>query len=94
LRDLVRNQPEEGYAPRVVGVDDWARKKGRAYGTITVDLEREVIDVLPDRSADETAAWLPPGQAWRSSRGTGAAFTPRERSVVPRKRVRWRIDST
>jgi transposase len=44
---------------RVVGVDDWAWRKGSTYGTITVDLERrEVLDLLPDRSASMTAAWL------------------------------------
>jgi len=26
--------------PRVVGVDDWAKHKGRSYGTIVVDLEQ------------------------------------------------------
>ena len=44
---------------RVVGVDDWAWRKGSTYGTIIVDLERrEVIDLLPDRSAGATADWL------------------------------------
>ncbi len=44
---------------RVVGIDDWAWQKGLRYGTITVDLEgREVIDVLPDRTAEATARWL------------------------------------
>jgi hypothetical protein len=44
---------------RVVGVDDWAWRKGFTYGTIIVDLERrEVVDVLPDRSAGATAEWL------------------------------------
>ena len=33
---------------RVVGIDDWAWRKGSTYGTIVVDLERrEVVDVLP-----------------------------------------------
>ena len=37
---------------RVVGGDDWAWKKGMNYGTVIVDLERrQVVDVLPDRSA-------------------------------------------
>jgi hypothetical protein len=43
----------------VIGLDEWASRKGLHYGTIVVDLERRtVIDVLPDRSAVSTAAWL------------------------------------
>jgi transposase len=35
--------------PRIVGIDDWAWRRGRSYGTIVVDLERgNVIDLLPD----------------------------------------------
>jgi len=46
-------------APRVLGLDDWAFKKGQTYGTILVDLEaRRPIDLLPDRSADSVATWL------------------------------------
>jgi transposase len=45
--------------PRVVGVDDWAKRKGSSYGTIIVDLERHrVVDLLPDRSAATLADWL------------------------------------
>jgi transposase len=41
---------------RVAGIDDWAWKKGTAYGTVIVDLEqRPVVDVLVDRSARSTA---------------------------------------
>jgi transposase len=46
-------------APRVVGVDDWAKRKGSRYGTIIVDLERHrVVDLLPERSAATLADWL------------------------------------
>jgi transposase len=57
---LVRRLPlPRRPAPRVLGVDDWARRKGRTYGTILVDLERHrVVDVLPDRSAATLADWL------------------------------------
>ena len=44
---------------RVVGVDEWAWRKGAACGTILVDLEaRKVVDLLSDRSSASLAAWL------------------------------------
>jgi transposase len=34
---------------KVLGVDEWAWRKGQSYGTMLVDLERHVpVDVLPD----------------------------------------------
>jgi Transposase len=61
LRHLKRRAKANrtGTSSRVVGLDDWAWRKGSTYGTIMVDLERrEVIDLLPDRSAGATADWL------------------------------------
>jgi transposase len=44
---------------RVLGLDDWAYKRGYTYGTILVDLERHrVIDWLPDRENTPVQAWL------------------------------------
>lgn len=46
-------------APRVLGIDDWAWRKGHRYGTILCDLERgKAIDLLPDRSEESTERWL------------------------------------
>ncbi|MGY8681747.1 ISL3 family transposase [Bradyrhizobium sp. UFLA05-153] len=46
-------------APTVVGIDDWAWRRGQRYGTIICDLERNcVLDLLPDRNADSVASWL------------------------------------
>src|SRR3954464_15745252 len=57
---LVRGVPlPEPEPPRAVGVDDWAVRKGRTYGTILVDLDRRrVLDLLPDRTAETLADWL------------------------------------
>jgi len=46
-------------APRVLGMDDWAWRKGQRYGTILCDLERRrVVDLLPDRQSRTVTAWL------------------------------------
>ena len=56
LRVIRRHTHQASVLPRIIGVDDWAFKKGRSYGTILVNLEtHRVIDLLPDRSAETLA---------------------------------------
>jgi transposase len=60
LLRLIRRRPETGpNKPRILGIDDWAMRKGQRYGTILVDLEqRRVVDLLPDRTAATLTSWL------------------------------------
>jgi len=60
LLGLIRTAPlPDGEPPRIVGVDEFAWRRGQRFGTIIVDLERRrPLDLLPDRDADHVAAWL------------------------------------
>ena len=59
IRDIRGVPEEEVKTPRVLGIDDWAQKRGHTYGTILVDLEtRKPIDLLDSREVDEVTAWL------------------------------------
>lgn len=57
---LIRASPlPEAPSPRVVGIDDWAWRRGRRYGTLIVDFERaRPLDLLPDRDARTVVNWL------------------------------------
>nr|WP_089409093.1 ISL3 family transposase [Granulicella rosea] len=87
LRELHHHRPAPlGQAPRVLGIDDWAWRKGHRYGTILCDLEtRKVVDLLPDRDANTVAAWLQqhPGTEI-VSRDRGGIYAEAARRAAPR----------
>ena len=65
---------------RVLGVDDFAFKKGSTYGTILVDLERrKVVDLLQERSQESLVAWL------NNHSGTEVEVATRDRSNTYRE---------
>jgi transposase len=42
-----------------VGIDDFAFRRGRKYGTLLVDLlSHRIVDLLPDRTTQSAATWL------------------------------------
>lgn len=59
LRLVRQSEQSARQEPHVIGLDDWAWKRGLRYGTLICDLERgSPIDLLPDRTVETVSAWL------------------------------------
>jgi transposase len=74
-----------GPQPRVIGIDDWAWRRGHRYGSIVCDLERRrIVDLLPDRTAATVEDWLSlhPGIAV-VARDRGGAYGPAGSRACP-----------
>ena len=59
LRVVRRRVVEKNDELSVIGIDDFAFRRGQTYGTIVCDLERRrPVTLLPDRALDTSRAWL------------------------------------
>jgi len=58
-RQFVRQLASTSASPTKIGLDDFAFRRGKTYGTVIVDLEsHRILDLLPDRTTATVEAWL------------------------------------
>jgi transposase len=78
-------EPEQ-LPPQVLGIDDFALRKGAKYATMLVDLERQqLVDLLPDREKETVVVWL---QAHYPASSPGLQVVSRDRGGAYAEAVR------
>jgi transposase len=85
LRLVRAREIPEQQTPEVLGIDDFALRKGQKYGTVLVDLEKQhVVDLLPDREKTTVAAWLQAHPGVKVvSRDRGGSYAEAAREAAP-----------
>jgi transposase len=68
-----------------IGIDDFSFRRGRRFGTIIVNLQtHEVLDLLPDRTVDTSAAWMADhSEIELVSRDRGGDYAAAARKAAP-----------
>jgi transposase len=86
LLSYLRAMPAPSDAPvRVLGLDDFAMRRGDSYGTILVNLETgKPLDLLPDRTAEAIFPWLEQHQEIEVvSRDRASAYADAVKRALP-----------
>jgi transposase len=98
LRVVRRRVTEHGDALSVIGIDDFAFRRGQTYGTIVCDLERRrPVVLLADRAQNTSRAWLaehPTISIVARDRGGGygeAIASPSRRPLAPHGKLKPRF---
>ncbi len=80
-----RARPVNQEPVRVLGIDDFAWKRGQRYGTLLCDLQRRrIVDLLPDREPATVERWLAAHpEIIVVSRDRGGGYGPAASSAAP-----------
>ena len=96
LRALLRIPLPPLQVPRVLGIDDFALRRGLVYATVLIDAETgRRVDVVPGRTTDAAGAWLRdhPGAEVLCRDGSGAYAEAARRALPSAVQVsdRWHL---
>jgi transposase len=96
LRVLLKIPLPDAAVPRVLGIDDFALRRGLVYATVLIDAETgRRVDVVPGRTTDAAEAWLRdhPGVEVVCRDGSGAYGEAARRALPSAVQVsdRWHL---
>jgi transposase len=85
VRRIIALPTPEAQHVECLGLDDFAFRRGRTFGTVVVDLDaHQIIDLLPDRQAETAAAWMAAHpEITHVSRDRGAEYTSAASTGAP-----------